>query len=509
MSRLRLRSILPKPVTAVETISSPDKLERKIVSLCCLLAAIHVFVFSAAFPYFNNVDEVEHFDLVVNYSQGCIPHGLKPMARETLQYVIYHSPEYMYLPSFFPNGQFPAPTWKARAEDDSRRWNITAEVPNYEVSQPPLYYVQAGLWWRLGKLFGIHGLALLYWLRFLNVVFVTGLAWLGYRTARFIFPDRPLLRLGVPAIIAAISQSALYSIDNDIMSPLCFGWAYFCLLRFWNEETPDVRLGFWTGLSLATVYLAKTTNLPLFILALAVLAIKLSQLLRAGRLRASLPAVGSLALCAGLPVGAWLIEMKCTFGSFTGADDKIVFLGWTQKPIGDWWNHPIFSPGGLWSFLSNLIATFWRGELVWNGGIPTSPIMDALYIVLTISFAVLAFANLHRSKLNRLQFRALWLGVLCCFSSVSFLALLSIQFDFGESPAPSRSFPYLAAGRFILGGLIPFLLFGLYGLDCLLRDLKIKWIHLPVLGCIVLFLLIPEIISDWSVFSSPYNWFHM
>jgi hypothetical protein len=31
--------------------------ESKWVFLFCLLAAIHVFVFSAAFPFFNNVDE--------------------------------------------------------------------------------------------------------------------------------------------------------------------------------------------------------------------------------------------------------------------------------------------------------------------------------------------------------------------------------------------------------------------------------------------------------------------
>ena len=39
--------------------------ERNGVLLLCLFAAIHVFIFSTAFPFFNNVDEEAHFDLVV------------------------------------------------------------------------------------------------------------------------------------------------------------------------------------------------------------------------------------------------------------------------------------------------------------------------------------------------------------------------------------------------------------------------------------------------------------
>jgi hypothetical protein len=34
------------------------------------VAAIRVFVFAAAFPFFNNVDEQAHVDLVVKYSHG-------------------------------------------------------------------------------------------------------------------------------------------------------------------------------------------------------------------------------------------------------------------------------------------------------------------------------------------------------------------------------------------------------------------------------------------------------
>jgi hypothetical protein len=47
--------------------------ERLIIAGLCLAAAIRVFIFSAAFPFFNNVDEVGHFDLVFKYSCGHLP----------------------------------------------------------------------------------------------------------------------------------------------------------------------------------------------------------------------------------------------------------------------------------------------------------------------------------------------------------------------------------------------------------------------------------------------------
>jgi len=44
--------------------------ERSIVLALCVAAACRVFLFSAAFPYFNNVDEPAHFDLVMKYGEA-------------------------------------------------------------------------------------------------------------------------------------------------------------------------------------------------------------------------------------------------------------------------------------------------------------------------------------------------------------------------------------------------------------------------------------------------------
>jgi hypothetical protein len=159
----------------LETLSPvvADKKERKIVFLFCLLAAVHVFIFSAAFPFFNNVDEPLHFDLVVKYSQGHIPHTLELVSPESAQFLaFYSSMAYLGKSDFFPNHQFPPPPWTQPLE--TVRQNLLGDEAawqrqiNYESSQPPLYYTMAGGYWRLGRVCGFPDGFLLYGLRFLT-----------------------------------------------------------------------------------------------------------------------------------------------------------------------------------------------------------------------------------------------------------------------------------------------------------------------------------------------------
>jgi hypothetical protein len=51
-----------------------EKHEKKVILILCVLAGLRVFVFAAAFPFFNNVDEQAHFDLIYKYAHGRIPH---------------------------------------------------------------------------------------------------------------------------------------------------------------------------------------------------------------------------------------------------------------------------------------------------------------------------------------------------------------------------------------------------------------------------------------------------
>src|SRR5208337_4976765 len=146
----------------------------------------------------------------------------------------------------------------------------------------------------LGKLLGFHDGPLLYWLRFLNILFVFALVWVGYAAARLVFPERKFLRLGVPALLAFLPQTAFYSIQNDVLSPLCFGAAFICLVKLLRTEVPGVHLGMLTGLTLAATFLTKISNLPLLAVSGLVLLFKIRVLAKTGKLRAARPVLAAL-----------------------------------------------------------------------------------------------------------------------------------------------------------------------------------------------------------------------
>jgi Predicted membrane protein (DUF2142) len=489
--------------------------EREIVFLLCCLAAIHVFIFSAAFPFFNNVDEPIHFDLVVKYSHGHVPRALEPLSPESAQFLaLYTSMAYLGEPDFFPNHQFPPPPWTQPVETVRQNLlvNETAwqQQTNYESSQPPLYYALGGGYWRFGKVCGFHDDFLLYGIRFLNIFFVAGLVWIGYCAARLIFPENLFLRLSVPALLAFMPQSAFYSIGNDVLSPLCFGLLFICVVRWLAAETPDVRLGIFAGLAFAATFFAKLTNLPLLLVAAGFVFFKLWQLFKTEKLLASCPALAVLTLCAGLPTAAWLAWCKYNFGDFTGAKSKMDHLGWTLKPFGEWWHHPIFTPHGLWTYLSGQLATFWQGEFWWHNRPMASPMLNVIYTVASLLLPVLALISLFQplTKIISPQRKALWFSFASFFASLVFFAFLSVIYDFHNCPNPSREHPYFAAGRMMLGALVPFLLVYVYGIDRALKRFGYL-VKFSMLALMILSMLISETVIDWPTFSNGYNWFHM
>jgi hypothetical protein len=495
--------------------SAVGKNERTAVLLLCCLAAIHVFVFSSAFPFFSAIDEDAHFDMVVKYSHGHLPRGMETVSSESARYIAtFGTREYLSTAHQFPGGTFPAPPWTQPASPEKKKlfdYEVRALMgTNLESSQPPLYYALAGLWRNLGKAIGLRGGDLLYWIRFLNVPMIAALVWLGYVAARMVFPENGFARIGVPTLLAFLPQTSFYSIQNDALSALCFGVAFILLLRLLREE-PHIRLGLATGLALAATYLTKLSNLPLLAISAVLVILKFRLLWKAGKVRASLPAMALLILSAGIPISLWRAWSTYNFGDAMGSETKIGLLGWTHKAFADWWSHPIFTPKGFFIFFSNLIASFWRGEFLWHSQPLSSSTVDTIYLALSIVFFGVSIVALWRrsSFPIALQQQALWLSLASCFSVVLFLGFLSIVYDFHECFYPSREHPYFTSGRLMMGALIPFSLIFVYGISSGFRRMKIGWMRPLFLVALVLFMLISEIAVNWPVFSSRYNWFAM
>lgn len=487
--------------------------ERVLILLLCVAVAVRVLIFSAAFPFFSNIDEDLHFDLIAQYSHVQAPRGFDRLKEEALNWIVpYASPEFLSPPERFSDGKFPAPLWKqpwskVEPEIAATRAAWSTEI-NFESSQPPLYYALAGLWWGIGKHIGLIGIESLYWIRFLNAALMAIVVWLGYVAARTIAPERFDLRLGVPLLLAFIPQNVFYAMNNDVLSPLCFGVLFLCVLRWLRTDAPSFLLGALTGLAIAATCLTKLSNLPLVAVAPAVIVARSTAIILRTP-RAGLIALAALISCAAIPIGIWMLWTKSHFGDLTGATAKIALLGWTRKPFGDWWQHPIFTLRGVWIFWSDLIASFWRGEVSWHDRPLRWRGADGFYAVSSLLLLAAAIAGLRKhAGLSAFQRQAIGSAILIFLAGVMFLALLSIQFDFGNCINPSREHPYFTSGRLLSGALIPFAVVCVYGVSWVCRRISTA-LPLILLGLIVVFMTISEILVNRVVFVSEHNWFHL
>lgn len=487
--------------------------ERILILVLCVAAALRVFVYSAGFPFFSNIDEDLHFDLITQYSRAQVPRTFDRLKEETLNWIIpYASPEFLSSPEQFRGATFPAPLWKRPWSQVEPELAATREAwsneINFESSQPPLYYALASVWRWIGQHIGFTGIRSLYWTRFLNVPLLATIVWLGYLAARTISPDRPDFRIGVPLLLAFIPQNVFYAMNNDVLSPLCFGALFLCLLQWLRTKTASPLLGMLTGLAVAATCLTKLSNLPLVAVAVAlIVARSVGVILR--NPREGLIALAALILCAAVPAGAWMLWTKVHFGDLTGSTAKIALLGWTPKPFNDWWQHPVFTPHGVWIFWSDLIASFWRGEISWHGQPLRWRSADAFYVVSSMVFVAAAVAGLRkRAGLSVFQRQAIGSATLIFLAGAAFLLLLSIQFDFGDCVNPSREHPYFTSGRLLSGALIPFAVVYVYGVSWLCRRINAA-LALIVLGLIVVFATTSEILVNRVVFLSDHNWFHL
>jgi hypothetical protein len=480
---------------------------KEVWLICFLsgLAAFHVLIFSAAFPFFANTDEHYHFDLVVKYSHLQVPKQTDYLSPESLQYIaIFSSWEYLYT-----NDTFAAPPWKLPASEmkaivlsREMRWRLS----NYESDQPPLYYLAVGGWWKLFSALGFHDAFLLYLARFFNAWIISTLVWLAWLTARLIFPENIFIRIAVPALAAFMPQSIFYTLNNDVFSPLCFGAAFLCLAKFWRSAVPSVPLAMATGLVLAATFLTKTSNLPLLAVSGGFTMLKIVRMSKEGQLRASASPLALLFFSALLPMAAWMAWCRIHFGDYLGSALLARQLGWTIKPFSEWWHHPIFTLSGLGIFLSGNLNTFWQGEMIWHDKSLLLPPINLFYTLMSAILIAGALLHLKRAE----PFQKLWLrfSLAAVAAEIAFFALLSIIYDFHDCYYPSRENPYFLSGRYLLGALIPFLLLLAFALDGLLIRLgtTTKFIALTAL---ILTMCLSEIAIDWPIFSSQYNWFNI
>jgi len=473
-----------------------------------------------AFPFFNNVDEHCHFDVIVKYASGYHPHTGDNLfePESTTAMVRYGTPEYFAQPGQYPSNQPPSPLWK---DNQPQSRQILQEIAsswtkgvNFESAAPPVYYILAGNWYNLGKLLGLSGGVLLYWLRFLNLVLYLLLMVLSWHFCQRFFPGNSTVQFGVPLLLAFFPQDVFYFLNSDILSPLSFLLAFWLMMTLLRQPPPDRRIFLLAGIAVAATVLVKLSNLPVLGIAFVFFLLIIRHLkAQTGTPGITWHAPVLFACGVLLPLLLWGGGNRYAVGDWTGTTEKTAFLGWQLKSWRELLPHPLFTAAGTRFFLAENLKTFWRGETVWFMQRLRSPLMDMVYVVTTLVFlgaSMLQFIKIRPLPPARETHVIRFCGFLLIGLLLFYLAGLSLLYDFGpQCPYPSRANPYFTSGRLMLAALVPFLILYTEGLDALLRWGKVKWHPLIVLLLLGMTVTIVEVILKAPVSRSHFNLFHL
>ena len=147
---------------------------------------------------------------------------------------------------------------------------------------------------------------------------------------------------------------------------------------------------------------------------------------------------------------------------------------------------------------------------MWQNHELRSRVADGFYAISSLLCLGGAISGIRkRAGLSAFQRHAISAAACSFIAAAGFLALLSIQFDFGNCIYPSREYPYFTSGRLISGALIPFALLYVYGMARLLRRAGNTLLPLAGLAAIMALVTGSEILVRREVFASEHNWFHL
>jgi len=482
---------------------------------CCGFAVLRVLALAAAFPLFNPVDETSHYEMVYEYSRGILPgedlRKVDPaMARI---FSLYGSDEYLVpqevLQRFHRDLPLPALPAALREYYYPKRLQFFEAQSNIETQAPPAYYLLAAVWYRFGEWLGAKDWLIAYWVRFLNAILYGGFVWIAYLFVKEIYPERPFLCAGVPALLAVFPQDLFYGVNRDVLSPLLVGLFLLLLFRTLRAETGAYPEMLGAGALAGIAFLTDVSNFVLYGALLAVLLVKsrkAEKLATPGHEQKMLAA--SFVCAVALPL-LWMARNRVVMGDFTESHAKLLYLGWIMKPWAEWWQHPIFTAAGAWYFVRELIGSYWRGEYVWARGALRNAPAEYFYLYSTLAAiaAFLAYFFARRKQGSALERLNNYLSLYLLSASVVFLAGISLLFDFQDCPYPSRAAPYVVSGRIIIGTLLPFLVMYLSGWEILFRPLR-KYVH-PIFPLLVVCaaILCAEITVALAPYHSHFNFY--
>jgi hypothetical protein len=481
---------------------------------CCLLTTLKVFLGVASLPFFSEVDESAHFDLVQKYARGYWPNKrVERLEASTARIdAMFGTIEFTNSPQQFRGGKIPPPTW--RLPDDGRRKALLDRLnaylesqTNHEVHSPPIYYGLAALWLLVGEAVGFQDGALVYWVRALNVVLYVGLIVLAFEYCRRQFSGA--VAWMVCLLLAFLPDPNHWLVNSDNLSPLVFLGATLTLVHWREKERPSIAVGLAAGLLTAATWLVKLSNVAIWVVFFTYIGLKAADLRRARALRENLQIMLVPVLAATLPVLLWVGRNYLVLGDPLGTEEKTAELGWSRKHGREIFQHPIFGGSGLTTFGTTFLTTTWRGHLRWHNSQVEIATYDRFYLIVSITFIAAAAFSLtfFRARYSGQERLSYVLAFVALGTSVAFLVAVSLLFDFGDCVYPSRAFPFVALGRLVSGTLVFFLVIFAHGIE--LMWLRSRWLAAGVLLLCTAVMSAQYYTYVVEVLPSAYNWFHL
>jgi 4-amino-4-deoxy-L-arabinose transferase-like glycosyltransferase len=507
-SRLRRKEV---PEGSASDSRIQARREFWLVALLCAVAGARVFYGAATLPFFADTDENAHFDLVHKYARAYWPTKSEtPHDPEVVDvWILDGSGEFLNRAGTLGVDEgFPPPVrdWmktSATAQYIRQQRAIRGSLPNHEAHEPPVYYALAAAWYELGTAFGLSPASAVYWVRFLNVPLYVALVATSY-----IFV-RPYFGRGTAASVATLTaffpNTVFFTVSADVLSPLAVLLALLLLLRWYEREHPGPGLAVGAGAMAALAMLVKLTNVAALVMAGVIVGLRAARERRWRQLpRESWP----LMTAAVLPPILWGLANRLLIGEWTATAAKMQAQHWTPKPFDQLLNHPLFTRLGSMAFLRRLCISFFGGDNHWHDEPVHFVASEDFFLVTAAVLPVvgLAAAIARRRREPRAQLAA-GLSALLVITYLAELSLLSLQWDFGDNPFPSRAFPFFAFGRLAAGALVPFLLLYACGIEALLGR---RWIFsaAAVAAAATMMVLMQSAFLVLAR-SSQFNWFNL
>ncbi len=487
---------------------------RWYVAILCLFGAVRIFWGAAGLPLFNDVDEAMHFDLAHKFARGYWPDRCRQTADdETVQVTaMYSSYEFLAPPEAFPEGVYPPPPWTLSLTASRDAYvefltDVSRDCVNHEAHSPPFYYGVAALWYDLGRLVGLHGPYAAYWVRFLNIPLYVALIVAAYGFCRAYFS--PTVALAVPALVAVFPSTVFFGINNDVLSPLMLLLALWLLLR-WHAESASAWLSIAAGFAVSATVLVKVSNIAVLAACGVVALSGLHRAWKAGLFPQKCLQASLLLFSAAGPIAAWMLRNRLVLGDWTGDAEKIRLSGWQVKPLGQLFDHPLFSVAGQRTFWSTLVRTFHEGDMNWHGRWAMGFFPSEIFFYVSVAVLLIGLGAIWIGRRRHEIVCSRLVGTLIALvigGTVFFVMAMSLRFDFGTWPHPSRQDPYFDSGRLLYGALVPVLALFVGGAAAIIGRFRLA--TAIVVGISVVMMLAPQVVFFAQVLPSQYNWFHL